>query len=98
MSGETVLQAPSGLAIHELAFPAGSSGRRPFETKRPEVLMVLEGALQLQLGQETHTLQQGDAILLTTQPVTGWHNPAREPARVLWLILQAPGETSRAGT
>jgi transcriptional regulator with XRE-family HTH domain len=88
LSGETVLQAPSGLGMHELTFPAGSSGRRPFETKQPELVLVLEGALELQLGQETHTLQQGDAILLTTQPVTGWRNPAREPARVLWLILE----------
>ena len=88
LSGETVLQAPSGLGMHELTFPAGASGRRPFETKQPELLVVLEGALELQLGQETHTLQQGDAILLSTQPVTGWRNPAREPARALWLILE----------
>jgi transcriptional regulator with XRE-family HTH domain/KaiC/GvpD/RAD55 family RecA-like ATPase len=88
VSGETVLQAPSGLGMHELTFPAGGSGRRPFETKQPELVVVLEGALELQLGQETHTLQQGDAILLATQPVTGWRNPAREPARVLWLVLR----------
>jgi transcriptional regulator with XRE-family HTH domain len=88
MHGETVLQEPSGLAVHELTFAASSSGRRPFETKQPELLLMLEGALELQLGQETHTLQQGDAILLTTQPVTGWRNPAREPARVLWLVLR----------
>jgi transcriptional regulator with XRE-family HTH domain len=86
--GETVLQEPSGLAVHELTFAANSSGRRPFETKQPELLLILEGALELQLGQETHTLQQGDAILLATQPVTGWRNPAREPARVLWLLLK----------
>jgi transcriptional regulator with XRE-family HTH domain len=88
LSGETILQEPSGRAIHELTFPAGGSGRRPFETKQPELLLVLEGALELQLGQETHTLQQGDAILLDTQPVTGWRNPAREPSRVLWLVLK----------
>jgi transcriptional regulator with XRE-family HTH domain len=88
VSGETVLEAPSGLGMHELTFPAGGSGRRPFETKQPELVVVLEGALELQLGQETHTLQQGDAILLATQPVTGWRNPAREPARVLWLVLR----------
>ena len=88
MHGETVLQEPSGLAVHELTFAASSSGRRPFETKQPELLLMLEGALELQLGQETHTLQQGDAILLTTQPVTGWRNLAREPARVLWLLLR----------
>jgi transcriptional regulator with XRE-family HTH domain len=88
LSGETVLQEPSGLGAHELTFPAGGSGRRPFETKQPELVLVLEGALELQLGQETRTLQQGDAILLATQPVTGWRNPAREPARVLWLILE----------
>ena len=89
LSGETVLQPPSGPAMHELTFPATASGRRPFDTKQPELLLVLQGALELQLGQETHTLQQGDAILLTTQPVTGWRNPAREPARALWLILDA---------
>ena len=88
VSGETVLQEPSGLAVHELTFAANSSGRRPFETKQPELLLTLEGALELQLGQDTHTLQQGDAILLATQPVTGWRNLAREPARVLWLLLR----------
>jgi quercetin dioxygenase-like cupin family protein len=88
MHGETVLQEPSGLAVHELTFAANSSGRRPFETKQPELLLMLEGALELQLGQDTHTLQQGDAILLATQPVTGWRNPARESARVLWLLLK----------
>jgi transcriptional regulator with XRE-family HTH domain len=88
VSGETVLEAPSGLGMYELTFPANGGGRRPFETKQPELVVVLEGALELQLGQETHTLQQGDAILLSTQPVTGWRNPAREPARVLWLVLR----------
>jgi transcriptional regulator with XRE-family HTH domain len=88
MHGETVLQEPSGLAVHELTFAANSSGRRPFETKQSELLLILEGALELQLGQEAHTLQQGDAILLATQPVTGWRNPAREAARVLWLLLK----------
>jgi transcriptional regulator with XRE-family HTH domain len=88
VSGETVLQEPSGLAAHELTFAANSSGRRPFETKQPELLLLLEGALEVQLGQDTRTLQQGDAILLATQPVTGWRNPAREPARILWLLLR----------
>jgi transcriptional regulator with XRE-family HTH domain len=87
MQGETVLQEPSGLAMHVLTFDAAGSGRRPFETKQPELLLVLDGALELQLGQTTHILQQGDAILLTTQPVTGWHNPADAPAQVLWLLL-----------
>jgi quercetin dioxygenase-like cupin family protein len=86
--GETIIQEPSGLAVHLLTFAAASNGRPPFETKQRELLLVLDGALELQLGQDTHTLQQGDAILLTSQPVTGWRNPAREPARVLWLLLE----------
>jgi transcriptional regulator with XRE-family HTH domain len=89
LSGETVLQDPSGLGVYELTVAAGTSGRRPFETKKPELVLVLEGALELQLGQESHTLQQGDAILVPSQPVTGWRNPAREPARVLWVVLNA---------
>jgi transcriptional regulator with XRE-family HTH domain len=35
LSGETVLQEPSGLGMHELTFPAGGSGRRPFEPSSP---------------------------------------------------------------
>ena len=89
LRGETVLQEPSGLAMHVLTFAGAGSGRRPFETKQSELLLVLDGALELQLGQTSHTLQQGDAILLTAQPVTGWRNPAEEPARVLWLLLEA---------
>ena len=89
LSGETVLQDPSGLGVYELTVAAGSSGRRPFETKKPELVLVLEGALELQLGQESRTLQQGDAILVPSQPVTGWRNPARDPARVLWVVLNA---------
>jgi transcriptional regulator with XRE-family HTH domain len=85
--GETVLQEPSGLAMHVLTFAAAGGGRRPFETKQHELLLVLEGALELQLGQSTHTLQQGDAILLTSQPLTGWRNPTDAPARTLWLLL-----------
>ena len=89
LSGETVLQDPSGLGVYELTVAAGTSGRRPFETKQPELVLVLEGALELQLGQESRTLQQGDAVLVPSQPVTGWRNPAREPARVLWVVLNA---------
>jgi transcriptional regulator with XRE-family HTH domain len=87
MGGETVLQDPSGLATYLLTFAAAGSGRRPFATKQPELVLVLEGALELQLGQMAHTLQQGDAILLSTQPVSGWRNPTDAPARVLWQLL-----------
>jgi transcriptional regulator with XRE-family HTH domain len=88
MRGETILQDPSGLAMHVLTFAPTSNGRRPFETKQRELLLVLEGVVELQVGQTTHTLQQGDAIHLVTQPVTGWRNPATEQTRVLWLVLE----------
>ena len=88
VTGEAILEQPSGLAMHLLTFAPASSGRQPvFATKQRELLLVLAGVLELQLGQAAHTLQQGDAALLDTQPVTGWENPAAEPARVLWLLL-----------
>jgi len=88
VTGEVIVEQPAGLAMHLLTFAPASSGRQPvFETKQRELLLVLDGVLELQLGQAAHTLQQGDAIVLATQPVTGWRNPAKEPARVLWLLL-----------
>jgi transcriptional regulator with XRE-family HTH domain len=88
LTGEAIVEQPAGLGMHLLTFAPGSGGRQPvFETKQRELVLVLDGVLELQLGQAAHTLQQDDAIVLATQPLTGWRNPAKEPARALWLLL-----------
>ncbi|MEX0659673.1 MAG: helix-turn-helix domain-containing protein [Egibacteraceae bacterium] len=83
---ETIVQSPS-VTAHLIVWEPGASGHRPlFATKRPEFVVVLEGVLQLSIGQSEETLQQGDAILVR-EPVRAWRNPAHETARAAWTLL-----------
>ncbi len=69
----------------ELA-PMAAGSQAPFAVKAPETVVVLEGVLDLQLGGRGETLQEGDALVTTAAPVTGWANPGGEPTRVLWTL------------
>lgn len=83
---ETIVDDPD-MAAHLLECEPGAGGTRPFfATKRREFAVVLDGLLQLSIGQSDETLQQGDAILIN-DPVRAWRNPADVPARVLWILV-----------
>lgn len=76
------------LGAHILDFAAGANGAGgPFRTKHRELVLVLEGVLQLRVGQYTETLQPGDAALITDEPVAAWANPGVDAARAVWLLL-----------
>jgi transcriptional regulator with XRE-family HTH domain len=88
LRAEEVLEDVSRMSVHILEFAAGSSGRRPpFATKRKEVVVMLSGVLELQIGVAKEVLQAGDAIVVRDEPVGSWSNPGSSAARVLWCIL-----------
>jgi len=51
------------------------------------VAMIVAGVLEIWASRSNETLQTGDALVLSTEPVTAWRNPGPEEARVLWCIL-----------
>lgn len=56
-----------------------------------EFVYVLEGALELQVGDETHQLGQGDAITYPLSKPHTWRNASKtEAARVLWVSTPNP--------
>lgn len=82
---ETIVESPD-MALYVVECQPGASGSRPFfSTKRREYAVVLDGLLQLSIGQSDETLQQGDAILIT-EPVRAWRNPADVSVRALWML------------
>lgn len=86
VTAETIV-GPPGLGAHVLVCEPDAAGNRPFfATKRREFVIVLDGVLQLGIGQSEETLQQGDAILVDA-PIRSWRNPADVPARALWILL-----------
>lgn len=54
-----------------------------------EVGYLLEGVLELRLGEDRHLLQAGDAFSFSSQTPHGYRNPGKGVARVLWVNTPA---------
>lgn len=87
LQAETIVDT-SELNAHVLQFPPDAAGSGAlFATKQREFVLVLDGVLELRVGQTTAALHAGDAALVTDQPVAAWSNPGTQEARVLWMLL-----------
>lgn len=67
--------------------PGGSSG--PSAAPRPgeEVLLVLAGALQVDVGGESYRVAAGDTLHYPTDHAVHWHNPGDTAARAVWFTV-----------
>jgi transcriptional regulator with XRE-family HTH domain len=92
--------SPSGVAqpmhIVEVHFPPG--GRVAFETGAREVrtqqqVWVLEGAIDVTLGDERHRLRQGDCLAMELDRPAMFHNPTRRTTRYA-VVFAATGARS----
>lgn len=54
-----------------------------------EVGYLLEGTLELLLGEQRHLLQVGDAFTFSSQVPHGYRNPGSTVARILWVNTPA---------
>jgi transcriptional regulator with XRE-family HTH domain len=81
------------LQIVEVHFPPG--GRVAFETggrnmRVHQQVWVLEGAMDITLGAECHSLREGDCLAMRLDRPTMFHNPTRKPARYAVMIASEP--------
>ncbi len=67
----------------------GSSGRLHTHAGEEECVLVLEGELELFLGDERHHLYVGDSATFDCRSPHRWRNPSTEQSRVLWIITPA---------
>ena len=74
-----------GVGICRLA-PAGFIA--PHLHSFEESFYILEGRVNLEIGEATHELGPGNFGLIHTGLAHSWSNPGKEPAR--WLEMQAP--------
>ncbi|HWT18135.1 MAG TPA: XRE family transcriptional regulator [Variovorax sp.] len=89
--------SPGGLAspIHivEILFPP--KARVAYETgaREPQVhqqVWVLEGSIEVTLGDERHRLGAGDCLALVLDRPTSYYNPTRQIARYAVVIATSP--------
>lgn len=80
----------SPLQIVEVSFPAGA--RVSFDTaaRQPRVhqqVWVLEGCIEVSLGEAHHRLLAGDCLAMVLDQPISYHNPTRKPARYAVVIV-----------
>lgn len=92
--------SPSGAAapvqIVEVEFPPRA--RVAFETGARDVrvhqqVWVLQGTIDVTLGDERHRLRDGDCLAMQLDRPTMFHNPTRKPAR--YAVVMAADTTRR---
>lgn len=79
------LRAGGVLAVVD---PGGGSGdTRPLRAGE-EVLLVLEGALQVEVAGERYSVATGDALHYPTDRPHEWHNAGPDAARAVWFTVR----------
>jgi Predicted transcriptional regulators len=79
------LRAGGVLAVVE---PGGGSGdTRPLRAGE-EMMLVLEGSLQVEVAGERYRVEAGDALHYPTDRPHEWQNAGPEPARAVWFTVR----------
>jgi uncharacterized cupin superfamily protein len=84
------------MQIVEVEFPPRA--RVAFETGARDVsiqqqVWVLEGTIDVTVGDERHRLRDGDCLAMQLDRPTMFHNPTRKPAR--YAVVMASDPTRR---
>ena len=79
-------------AIESQIAPGGGAGDELYSLPgEVEFVYVLAGALELQVGDERHVLEEGDTITYPLPKPHTWRNASdSEPVRVLWVSVPNP--------
>lgn len=68
----------------------GVAGSRDAARALPgeEIVYLLEGTMEFQVGDEAYGLRKGDSLHYSTEHPLRWVNRGRKPARLLWVCLE----------
>jgi transcriptional regulator with XRE-family HTH domain len=89
--------SPAGVAspiqIVEVSFPPRARVAYESGAREPQVhqqVWVLEGAIEVTVGEESHRLGAGDCLALVLDRPVSYHNPTRKTARYAVIITTVP--------
>lgn len=91
-----LMQSP--IQIVDVAFPAGA--RVAYETATRDIpvhqqVWVLDGAMQITVGEETHQLDSGDCLAFALDRPVAFHNPTADTTRYAVVIATLPAPPRR---
>lgn len=77
----------STIEIYEVTLEAGgSSGPDSYSHEGEKAGLVIEGEMQLLIGDEVHELQCGDSFHFPSTQPHRFANPGRSPSRFVWIV------------
>ena len=68
--------------------PGASSGNKPMQHLGEELVYLVSGRLEFEVGGAVHVLNPGDSLHFRTQQPHSWRNPADENASAIWMALR----------
>ena len=68
--------------------PGADSGESPLRHAGEELIHMLSGRLDVDVGDQTFQLRRGDSIHFRTDHEHRWRNPTKHPARAVWTALR----------
>ena len=84
----------AGLRAYLVRLGPGESGAPDLVHKGAELVLVASGLVQLTIGSDTPVMRAGDAVLATTEAVSGWRNLMNGPALLFWVLRDEPPKRS----
>ena len=84
----------AGLRAFLVRLGPGESGAPDLVHKGAELVLVASGLVQLTIGSDTPVMRAGDAVLATTEAVSGWRNLMNGPALLFWVLRDEPPKRS----
>ena len=68
--------------------PGADSGKSPLRHAGEELIHMLSGRLDVDVGDQSFQLRRGDSIHFRTDQEHRWRNPYRHTARAVWTALR----------
>jgi transcriptional regulator with XRE-family HTH domain len=75
-----------GLRAYLIQLAPGEAGVPRVPHKGVELVVVVSGVVQVDLGADMPVMRSGDAVRATRVAVAGWRNLLGEPARLFWIL------------
>ena len=91
---------PSPIQLVEVVFPAGAkiayeTGAGAREVNIHQQIWVLEGTIEVTVGEATHRLSKDDCLAMQLDEPTAFRNRTRKPARYLVVLAPERGRVAR---
>jgi transcriptional regulator with XRE-family HTH domain len=86
--GQTALldDPTAGLRAYLIHVRPTARGVPPLQHKGPEMILVAQGLVQVDLGTATPVMRAGDAVLARRVAIKGWRNLLPQDARLFWIL------------